>query len=58
MILQNSKIDYYPQSDVFSEKSDSVNFLPLGHSNFVCNFRKILQAILEKKCLPTAVLTY
>ena len=26
--------DYYPKNE-FSEKSDSVNFLPLGHSNFM-----------------------
>ena len=25
--------DYYPQNEVFSKKSDSVNILPLGHSN-------------------------
>ena len=40
--------DYYFHNEVFSKKSDSVNFLPFSHSNFMWNFRKILWAILEK----------
>ena len=42
----------------FPKKSDSAKFLPLGHSNFMWNFRKILGAILEKKCLITDILTH
>ena len=34
------------------------NFLPSGHSSFMWNFRKILWAILDKKCLPIDILTY
>ena len=34
--------DYYPRNEIFSKESDSVNFLPLGHSNFTWNFRKLL----------------
>ena len=34
--------DYYPENEVFSKKSDSASILPLGHSNFMWNFRKIL----------------
>ena len=47
----------YPQSEIFSQKSGSVSFLPLRHPNFLRNFRKILWAVLTKTGSPTDTLT-
>lgn len=40
----SSKIFFF----FFPEKSNHESFLPRRHSNFTCNFRKTLWAILEK----------
>ena len=37
--------------------TESANILPLDHFNFMQSFRNILSGILEKKCLPTDILT-
>ena len=52
---------YYPQNEIFSQKSGSVSFLPLRNPNlmksFMKSFRKILRVNLEKTRLPTDILT-
>ena len=50
-----------PQMSFFFLKNLTVNILPLGHSNFMWNFRKKLHAILQKKMFTyshTDLLTY
>ena len=49
---------HYSQNEIFSQKSDPVNFLPLRQPNFLWSFRKILYAVLGKTCLPADMLTY
>ena len=48
---------YYPQNEIFSQKSGSVSFWLLRHPNFLSSFRKVLWAVLDKTCLPTDILT-
>ena len=48
---------YYPQNEIFSQKSGSVSFLPLRNPNLMKSFRKILRVNLEKTRLPTDILT-
>ena len=49
--------EYYPQNEIFSQKSGSISFSPLRHPNFMRSFRKILRALLQKMRLPTDILT-
>ena len=50
---------HYPPNELFFLKNLTVNILPLGHSNFMWNFRKkSYMPFCRKKCLPTVILTY
>ena len=42
-------LGHYPQNEIFSQKSDSVMFLPSRHPNFMRSFRKSYEPFWRKR---------
>ena len=54
-----SRVAYsvFPKMSSFLQNPASARFLPLRHSNLMCNFRKTIWAVLEETWLLTDILT-